>query len=185
MSKRATLLLLASCVLACLFSTACVECVGVSGLAAGPPVPQIAVGGVIVERATLPDGSPSDTLQVADRFPSGGDGVNEIWVGWSETEAGPADFASIEFPTGAFGPGPRRVVISAGHYNSCGLRAVDAGGAPIVTVNHTAGQNTSQTLTLSGGNIARSTSWARRSRSGGSATGSRLPLASLALRPSG
>ncbi len=152
--RRSKTLALVACASALLFSTACLKCVRVATLTPTPPVPQITVGNVVVHQAILPDGSPSDTLQVADRFPSGGDGVNEIWVGWSQTDAGPADYARIEFPTGFFGPGPRRVRVTAGHYNSCTLTALDSGGGVITTVNHTAGQNTSQALNLTGGNIA-------------------------------
>jgi len=111
--------------------------------------------GVVFKAATYSSGNPAD-IQVKDYCPSG-DGIVELVIGWSKIDTGPADYATINFPSTLFGDGPSEVEITGCHYYSDHFRlnAFDKNGNLVSTVDHTAGQGTPQTLTLSGGAISR------------------------------
>jgi hypothetical protein len=108
---------------------------------------------VEIRAATLPGGTPAP-LEVKDYCPTD-DVAQKLVVGWSETDAGTAEYASITFPSQHFGAGPESVEVVLCHYKDCSLTAYDAGGTQIASVEHTAGQNVNQTLTLTGGAIRR------------------------------
>ncbi len=129
------------------------RCLGIKEMAATPPSPEVSRYGVVVKAAVLPSTTPS-SVSVED-YSSPHDGANEIKVGWSETNAAPARFAFIEFPSAQFGNGPREVVITAFHYKSCRFDAYGPSGPVIASASHTAGQKTPQTLHLHGSGISR------------------------------
>lgn len=111
---------------------------------------QITQKNIVITAATLPNGNPSP-LSVKQYCPDG-EKVNKIVVGWSKTSVKPAN---IEFPAATFGNGPSNVEMSACHYNSLGLKAYDKDGKFLSQAQHTAGQNTLQTLKLNNGQIRR------------------------------
>ncbi|MFZ5760359.1 MAG: DUF6603 domain-containing protein [Thermodesulfobacteriota bacterium] len=103
--------------------------------------------GVLFTASELPDGE-TVYLEVADKFPSGGDGRNDIWIGWSEEKA--SSLASICFTIDIFAEGPDAVTIECGHYKHLMLRAYDEEQNVVAEVEHTAGQNVLQQLVLRG-----------------------------------
>jgi len=93
-------------------------------------------------------------LEVMDYCPSG-DGINEIVIGWSKSNVGDAEHATINFPSAAFGDGPSKVFVTFCHFFHGRLKAYDKNGNLVSTLDHTNGQNTLQTLTMTGGKISR------------------------------
>lgn len=131
----------------------CAKCIKVKEILPTLPTQQIALKNVIFKAAVLPNGNPAD-IEVKDYCPSG-DGTTEIKIGWSQTDTGPAKYATITFPPAAFGDGPSEVEVTCCHYNRCELRAYDKNGNHIVTVGHPGPQGVSKALKLAGGKIAR------------------------------
>lgn len=131
----------------------CLRCLAIREMPAGPPSAEVSRYGVVVEAAVLPSGMPS-SVAVED-YSSPHDGITEVKVGWSETNAAPARYAAIVFPSDQFGSGPREVVITAFHYRSCRFDAYGPIGPVVASASHTAGQNTSQTLRLHASGISR------------------------------
>ncbi len=124
-----------------------VVCLDFETLKTGTNAQEINCEGVIFTGAVLPSGEVSQ-LQVADRYPSGGDGRNDIWIPWSAKNA--SAFASIGFPSGTFPKGPDWVTVDCAHYSSLTLRAFDDEGNLLAAAPHTAGQKVLQQLILKG-----------------------------------
>lgn len=133
----------------------CTRCVNIDKMPATPATQEITYNDVVFKAATYASGNPAN-IQVKDYCPSG-DGVVEVVIGWSKTDTGAAEYATINFPSAIFGDGPSEVEITGCHYYGTYFRlnAFDKNGTLVSTADHTAGQGTTQTLTLSGGNIAR------------------------------
>ena len=133
----------------------CTRCVGIENMSPMSPTQEIVYNGVVFKAATYSSGNRAD-IQVKDYCPSG-DGIVELVIGWSKIDTGPAEYATIDFPSTMFGDGPSEVEITGCHYYSDHFRlnAFDKDGNLVSTADHTAGQGTTQTLTLSGGNISR------------------------------
>jgi len=133
----------------------CQRCIDVRSSPALPHSPEFTLHRVLIKAATLPSGN-SSYVSVED-YSSPRDGINEIKIPWSETDSGAAEFASINFPAQFFGDGPTEVEVTAFHFHSMRLQAFDINGNLLSTVDHTAGERVSQTLTLDGGNISKIT----------------------------
>jgi hypothetical protein len=118
-----------------------------------PDTIEIIKNDVVLKAAVLPSGS-QRYLSVLDYCPQN-DNINEIRVGWSETDSGQAEFATITFPSGSFGDGPKKVEVKACHWNRLSLKAYDKNGNLVDSAEHSAGQGIIQTLTLSDGRIRR------------------------------
>ena len=133
----------------------CTRCVDIKSMSPVSATQEITYNGVVFKAATYSNGNPAN-IQVKDYCPSG-DGVVEVVIGWSQTDTGAAEYATINFPSVMFGEGPTEVMITGCHYYSdhFTLNAYDKNGNLISTADHTVGQGTTQTLTLSGGHISR------------------------------
>jgi len=131
----------------------CQRCAEISSEQEIAPTQSITINGVAFTAATLPNGSPS-SIAVTDYCPSN-DGKKELKVGWSQSSSGSAQYASITFPQNLFGDGPSSVDVTGCHYTQLRLKAYDKYNNLVADAQHTAGQNTLQTLNLSGGKISR------------------------------
>jgi hypothetical protein len=129
----------------------CVRCADIRSQTPVPKSAELTVHGVRLKSARLSSGEITGVSIEDYSYPR--DGVNEIKVGWSESDSGNAEFALIYFPQELYGPGPREVDVTAFHFNRCKLRAYNAEGTLLSEAQHTAGQRVNQTLRLSGGNI--------------------------------
>lgn len=153
MIKHKTVMMLVLCLGMTLLVTGCVKCIKVKNIPPTPPTQQITHNNVVFKAAVLPSGSPAD-VSVEDYCPSG-DGINEVKIGWSQTNTGPAEYATINFPSSAFGDGPPVVYVTCCYYNKCELKAYDKNGALVDTATHPGPQGASKKLKLSGGDISR------------------------------
>lgn len=133
----------------------CTRCVDIQNMSAMSPSQEFVYNSVVFKAANYSNGNPAN-IQVKDYCPSG-DGAVEVVIGWSKIDTGAAEYATINFPFTSFGDGPSEVEITGCHYYSDHFRlnAYDKDGNLVSTANHTAGQGTTQTLTLSGGKISR------------------------------
>ena len=131
----------------------CQRCAEISSEQEIAPTQSITINGVVFTAATLPDGSPS-SITVTDYCPRN-EGKRELKVDGSQSSSGSAQYASITFPQNLFGDGPSSVEVTGCHYNQLRLKAYDKNNNLMADVQHTAGQNTLQTLNLSGGKISR------------------------------
>ena len=154
MAKHKTVLMVILSLGLLILITGCRICIKVRNIPATPSTMQITHNNVVIKAATLSNGNPS-YISIEDYYPPGGDGINELVIGWSETNVGAAEYATINFPLGTFGDGPSEVQVECAHYNRCKLEAYDKNGNLISSAQHTAGQRVLQTLTLSGGKIRR------------------------------
>jgi Tol biopolymer transport system component len=133
-------------------SSSCRACALVAATPETGPSTTLAIGGLVFEAATLPSGAVSP-LAVTDYCPH--DGLREVKVPWSQSSAGGASHASLQFPQAVFGAGPASVELTGCHYDSLRLAAYDRSGAALSTVTHSAGQGKLEVLALGGGRIAR------------------------------
>ena len=131
----------------------CTRCADIRNQGAAPTAPAQVVNGVRFQSAKLPSGA--DAGVSIEDYSSPRDGVNEVKIGWSQTDQGPAAYAAILFPPELFGRGPSAVDVTAFHYNSCRLKAFNSEGALLSEVQHTAGQRVQQTLSLTGQGISK------------------------------
>jgi hypothetical protein len=131
----------------------CTRCAGIRSQSPAPESPELTVNGLRFKTAKLSNGAISGVSIEDYSYPR--DGINEVKVGWSESDYGSAEFALIYFPPELYGPGPREVDVTAFHYNRCKLRAYNAEGTLLSEAQHTAGQRVNQTLRLAGGNISK------------------------------
>jgi hypothetical protein len=132
-------------------SSLCRVCALVAATPETGPSTTLTIGGMVLEAATLPSGARSP-IAVTDYCPH--DGLREVKVPWSQSSAGGAAHASVQFPQAAFGAGPSTVELTGCHFNSLRLAAYDRSGAALATVTHSAGQGTLELLALGGGRIA-------------------------------
>lgn len=141
------------CILAIpLLVAGCLTCINIGGLPVTPSTNEITLENITFKSAILPSGTPSG-IEVEDYCPPGGDGVNEIVVGWSQSDAGAAEFAQIIFPSAVFPVGVSKVEITCMHYNACRMEAYDSDMNLVDSEAHTAGERTLQTLKLEGRKI--------------------------------
>lgn len=127
-------------------------CIGIPEIPQSSQQVEIIKNTVVFRCAVLPSGNPSH-LAVNDYFPSMKDSRNEIVIGWSQTDEGNAEYATINFPEDRFPEGPNKIIIDCGHYNLLTFRAYDHGGNLVDEKQHTAGQGILQKIVLSGENI--------------------------------
>jgi hypothetical protein len=144
-------LALLSLFLACLYGCEDIVCTDIRSQSAVPASAELTVNGVRFKSAKLPNGTVTGVSIEDYSYPR--DGINEVKVGWSESDNGGAEFALIYFPPELFGRGPREVDVTAFHYYHCKVKAYNAEGVLLSEAQHTAGQRVNQTLRLSGGNI--------------------------------
>ena len=153
MRKHKTFFMVMLCLGFAISTTGCTKCIKLKNIPTTPPTQQITHNNVVFKAAILPSGNPAD-ISVKDYCPSG-DGINEVRIGWSETNAGAAEYATINFPPDAFGDGPPEVYVTCCHYKSCELTAYDKNGVLVATVTHPGPQGVSKALKLAGGKISR------------------------------
>jgi len=153
MTKPKIVFMVILCLGLLILTTGCMECIKVRNIPSTSSTLEITRDGIVIKAATLPSGNTGD-ISVRDYCPSG-DNINEIVIGWSKTNAGAAEYATINFPSSTFGDGPSKVAVTVCHYNSCRLEAYDKNGNLVSTVEHTSGRNVIQTLTMTGGKISR------------------------------
>jgi hypothetical protein len=117
------------------------------------PTQSLTINGIEFTAAVLPNGDPS-SIAITNYCPMD-DGNKELKIGWSQSNADNGKFAAIVFTEEQFGDGVSSVEINACRHNSLTFRAYDKNSNLIAEVPHTAGQHTLQSLTISGGSIAR------------------------------
>lgn len=127
-------------------------CINISGMPVTPETNEIVIDNVVFKSAILPDTTPSG-VEVNDYCPPGGGGGNELVIGWSQYDTGPAEYARIVFPAGDFPSGVSKVEVTCMHYNACRMEAYNSGMTLLDSDNHTAGERVFQTLTLEGEGI--------------------------------
>ncbi len=141
------------CILAIpLLVAGCLTCINISSLPVTPSTDEITLENITFKSAILPSGTPSG-VEVEDYYPPAGDGVNEIVIGWSQSDAGAAEFAQIVFASGFFPTGVSKVEVTCMHYNACRMEAYDSDMNLVDSDDHTAGERTLQTLRLEGRKI--------------------------------
>lgn len=151
--KRIKLFGMFLCILAVpLLVAGCLTCIGISSLPVTTSTNEITHENITFKSAILPSGSPSG-VEVNDYCPPAGDGVNEVVIGWSQTDAGTAEFAQIVFDSGVFPTGVSKVEVTCMHYNACRMEAYDSDMNLVDSDDHTAGERVLQTLVLDGPKI--------------------------------
>lgn len=131
----------------------CVRCADIRNQTPVPESPELTVNGVRFQSARISSGEITGVSIEDYSYPR--DSINEVKVGWSESDSGNAEFALIYFLPELYGPGPHEVDVTAFHYNRCKLRAYNAEGMLLSEAQHTAGQRVNQTLRLTGGSISK------------------------------
>lgn len=152
MTKHKTFFIVILCLGLSMLTTGCRKCIQVKNIPTTPPIQEITHNNVVFKAAILPSGNPS-YISVRDYCPYG-DGINEVKIPWSETNAGAAEYATINFPPDAFGDGPSTVHVTCCHYNRCELKAYDKNDVLVATATHPGPQGVSKTLKLAGGKIS-------------------------------
>lgn len=153
MTKHKRIFMVISCLGLFILTTGCIKCIKVRDIPPTSSTLEITKKNVVIKAAILPNGNPVD-IEVMDYCPSG-DGINEIVIGWSKSNEGGAEHATINFPPATFGDGPSKVFVTFCHFFYGRLEAYDKNGNLVSALDHTNGQNTLQTLTLAGGKISR------------------------------
>lgn len=131
----------------------CQHCIKINAQPVTPERPVLVIDNVEFRAAKLPNGGEGGLWIEDYSYPL--DGVKEVKIGWSKSDFGPAEYATINFPPQVFRTGVRKVEVTAFHYNKCTLKAYDSSGALLSEAPHTDGQRVDQKLRLSGGGISK------------------------------